>query len=121
MIIFYGFFSVVGLECQCMWLVYAFPKDFNTTYCLSFESSHPFKSLTIESTKMTVTLSYFFTCCCVFYVDGLLDLLVFSLCQNHFIYLSWVCLCRQLPLDLHNPQHYSPFRYHHYLITLGID
>ena len=53
---------MVGLACQYMWLVFVPLKDFITAFCLSVESSHPFKSLAIESPKMTVTLSYFFTC-----------------------------------------------------------
>ena len=69
MMIFSGFFSMVGLGYQCMWLIAAPLNDFPTTFCLSFESSHPFKSLTIESIKITVTFSYFFISCCVFYGD----------------------------------------------------
>ena len=53
---------MVGLACQYMWLVFVPLKDIITAFCLSVESSHPFKSLAIESPKMTVTLSYFFTC-----------------------------------------------------------
>ena len=103
MMIFSGFFSMVGLGYQCMWLIAAPLKDFPTTFCLSFESSHPFKSLTIESIKITVTFSYFFISCCVFLWWWFLDLLIFSLCYNYFFYLNWFCLSRQLSSILHNP------------------
>ena len=49
---------MVDLAYQCMWLLCAPLKYFTATFFLSFESSHSFKLLTIESRKMTVTLSY---------------------------------------------------------------
>ena len=120
MIIFSDFFYMVGLACQCMWLVFSALKDFTTTFWLSFESFHRLKSLTTESLKITVKLPYFCTCCCVFYGNGLLDLLIFSLSHNYFFNLIWFFELRA-SLVLHNPRYYSPFQYHHYLIIIGID
>ena len=57
---------MVGLACRGMWLVIAPLKDLIKTFCLLFDCSHLFKSLTLASPKKIVTLSYLFTCCRVF-------------------------------------------------------
>ena len=95
MVIFSRVFSMFGLACQCMWLVFAPLKDFTTTFCLPFDSYNPFNSLTIEPPKMTVTLSYFFTCFLIFF-----KAVGCSTCL--FFCFSLFCLTRQPSLVLHN-------------------
>ena len=104
-----------------MWLASAPLKDFTTTFCLSFESFRPFKSLLIpwplNLPKWQWRYHIYLHVVEYFYDGGLLDLLSLFLVSGLFFLAVLFDSTAFVGFTiLHNPRYYPRFQYHHSLI-----